>query len=110
MTQTVLYYPTISIPNTEWLRQALFYFDKVVSIAPRVLWDSDKKESFVPLTPELKYLWHEGAYEPLDPESLTFDPDEGKSERQGWPVAHRLREEFEAKIHNENFKAGPNSS
>jgi len=71
MTQTVLYYPTISIPNTDWLRQSLFYFDKIASIAPRMVWDPDKEKVFVPLTPELEYLQHEGVYEPLDPESLT---------------------------------------
>jgi hypothetical protein len=109
MTQTILYYPTISIPNAEWLRQVIFYFDKVASIAPRALWNSDKKESLVRLTPELEYLWDEGVYEPLDPEILAFDLGEGKSERQGWPVAHRLGEEFRTKIENENFKAGPNS-
>jgi len=108
MAQTVLYYPTISIPNNWWFRQALFYFDKVASIVPQALWDLVKKESSDPLlTPELQDLWREGVYEPLDPESLTFDPIEGQSERQGWPVAFRLREEFEAKIQDKNFKPGP---
>jgi hypothetical protein len=34
MKRTILYYPTISIPNGEWLQRALFYFDEVASIVP----------------------------------------------------------------------------
>lgn len=35
MKATVLYYPTISIPDNFWLRQALLYFDEVASIVLR---------------------------------------------------------------------------
>ncbi len=33
-TLTALYYPTIVIPDDEWLRQALLYWDRVASIVP----------------------------------------------------------------------------
>jgi hypothetical protein len=29
--RTVLYYPTVSIPNEDWLRQALLCFDQIAS-------------------------------------------------------------------------------
>jgi hypothetical protein len=40
MKRTVLYYPTISIPNGAWLRRALFYFDEIASIVPSTLYFS----------------------------------------------------------------------
>jgi hypothetical protein len=122
MTQTILYYPTISIPNTEWLRQALLYFDKVSSIAPRVLWGVGGRERSVPLTPELEYLWNEGVYEPLDPEILSGEavyapivPEGVSVERElkhlgGWPAVHRLTDRFAAKLQNENFEVQPNAT
>ena len=32
---TILYYPTISIPSNQWLRHALLYWDEIGSIIPR---------------------------------------------------------------------------
>lgn len=123
MTRTILYYPTIAIPNPRWLRHALFYFDKVASIVPQVLFNRDTRKWHVPaLTPELEYLHKEGVYEPIDPEGLSGDmqapivtadgqPNQKrKPERPAtWEVAHRLKDEFTAKIKEEKFKAGPKS-
>ena len=124
MLRTVLYYPTIAIPNTKWLRQALFYFDKVASIVPQILLIPDTQKWYVPaLTPELEYLHKEGVYAPIDPESLTGggvpsvtadgEPDKEmvpqQPHRQTWNIAHRLRDEFAAKIEEANFKDGRKS-
>jgi hypothetical protein len=50
MQRTVLYYPTISIPDDWWLRQALFYFDQVASIVPqKMTWEGESLGILSPL-------------------------------------------------------------
>src|SRR5262249_8324417 len=73
MERTVLYYPTISIPDSWWLRQALLYFDKVASIVPQTMtWGGESLDTLIPLTPELQFLQQEGIFRPISPEHLTL--------------------------------------
>jgi hypothetical protein len=100
MKRTILYYPTISIPNDEWLRRAVFYFDEVASIVPQVVyWSGETGELLVPLTPELEYLRAEEVFRPIPPEKLFLnelggDPEDG----------HLLGEEFRAAVLNARFR------
>jgi hypothetical protein len=98
--RTILYYPNISIPNDEWLRQAIFYFDEVASIVPQVVYFSGETgELLVPLTPELEYLRAEEVFRPIPPEKL-FLNEFGED----WEDAHRLGDEFRAAVMNARFK------
>lgn len=57
MKRTVLYYPTISIPDGPWLRRALFYFDEVASIVPRTVFYPDQMGPLlIPTSPEVDFL------------------------------------------------------
>lgn len=53
MNRTILYYPTINIPNDEWLRHALLYYDQVSSIIPQN-WEN---ESLIQLSPDIISYW-----------------------------------------------------
>ncbi len=66
MKKSVLYYPTINIKNNDWLKNALLYYDNIYSIVPDD-YDYDK------FTPEIKYLFDENIYVPLDPQILLDD-------------------------------------
>jgi hypothetical protein len=114
----LLYYPTISIPDSTWLRQAVLFFDRIASIAPRVLWDPDARELSVPLTPELRFLWNEAVYEPLDPEAFVGERGRLSLGRQPtlpapeprWDRAFRLKQDLEAAIDRRGFVAGPDAA
>ena len=67
--RTILYYPTIRIPTTIWLRQALLYWDEIASIVPRDYEDN----AFDPYTPEIQYLKSEGQFRPIRPETFVAD-------------------------------------
>ena len=100
MKRTILYYPTISIPNGEWLRRALFYFDEVASIVPQVVKHSGETgELLVPLSPELEYLHGEEVFRPIPPEKLVFTESGIK-----WKDAKRLGAEFHAAVLDPQFK------
>lgn len=100
MKRTILYYPTISIPNGEWLRQALFYFDEVASIVPQVVrFSGETGELFLPLTPELEYLRAEEVFRPIAPEKLFL-----KESGDNWEDAHRLGDEFRVSVLNTQFR------
>lgn len=88
--RTILYYPTISIPNSSWLRQALLYFDEVASIVPSdVNWSHEVGKALVPLTPDIEYLQGEGAFRRIPPELLFMQEKE-----DNWERAHKLTDEF----------------
>lgn len=55
----LLYYPAISIPNKQWLRQAILYTDKVSSMVP---FESVNDGG---ISDELKMLYDEGQYQPI---------------------------------------------
>src|SRR5215217_4577200 len=76
LTRTILYFPTIAVPNGTWLRRALLYWDEVASIVPlshhpfvgRAA--MEPSGALIPFTPEVRYLWSEGAFKPIPPEQL----------------------------------------
>ncbi|MFN8466338.1 MAG: DUF6236 family protein [Caldilineaceae bacterium] len=59
----LLYYPSIDIPNRQWLRQAVLYWDVVSSIVPQQYFDEHPKTKGA----HIEYLQSEGQYEPCDP-------------------------------------------
>ena len=62
MAQTILYYPTIDIQDSTWLRNALLYWDNISSIVPY--------ENYSDFSPELLYLQECGIYKPVFPQDL----------------------------------------
>lgn len=64
MHRTVLYYPTIGIPNNQWLRQAVLYFDNVASIVPESLIDTKFSNK------DIEYLKQEKVYTEFKPSDL----------------------------------------
>jgi hypothetical protein len=70
MTRTVLYYPTINIPDKQWLRQAVMYYDNVASIVPESLWD------VFPISPELQLLKSNGIFKEIRPFDLFLKNEE----------------------------------
>lgn len=62
MAQSILYYPTIDIPDGPWLRNALLYWDNISSIVPY--------RDYSDLSPELQYLRKCGIYEPIFPQDI----------------------------------------
>jgi len=64
--RTILYYPTISIPTSGWLRRALLYWDEIGSIVPM---DYEEKV-LIPYSPEIRYLKAEGEFRPFRPQEL----------------------------------------
>jgi Family of unknown function (DUF6236) len=93
----VLYYPTISIPDNWWLRQALLYFDGVASIVPQIMnWDGESFGTMIPLTPEIEFLKGEGIFRAISPEQLTLG--------RGWDEAGRLMEDLRAAVTTERHR------
>lgn len=90
--RTILYYPTISIPDTSWLRQALLYWDEIGSIVPQM-----GNETLLLLTPEIEYLRAEGVFRPFNPETLIKRPD-------GWEVLQEFEKEFKDIIKTDSFQ------
>ena len=77
MDRTVLFYPTISIPNGPWLRQAVFYFDKVASIVPRELdYNGNLGPLYLPTSPEIDFLIGEDIFHAVSPEVLWLKNNE----------------------------------
>ena len=62
--RTILYYPTISIPTSDWLRRSLLYWDEIGSIVPT---DYEEK-TLIPYSPDIQYLKEEGEFRPFRPE------------------------------------------
>jgi len=60
MNRTLLYYPTIEIPQRSWLRNALLYWDQVSSIVPQGS----------TMSPEISYLMAEEQFRPVEPGKL----------------------------------------
>jgi len=64
--RTILYYPTISVPTGNWLRQAILYWDEVSSIVPKS-WDEGP---LIAYTPDIQFLKAEGEFRPIAPDEL----------------------------------------
>jgi len=98
MQRTVLYYPTISIPDNWWLRQALLYFDEVASIVPQTMtWEGESRGTLIPLTPEIEFLQKEGIFRSISPERLTLGRE--------WTEAHQLEDDLRTVVTNERYRA-----
>ncbi|MBY0097313.1 DUF6236 family protein [Mesobacillus maritimus] len=79
MKRTILYFPRIEIPDGEWLRNSLLYWDDISSIVPETPEYSNNS-----LSPELDYLLSVGEYRPLNPGKLL--------------QTEKLKEEFETEL------------
>lgn len=62
MAQTILYYPTINIQDSAWLRNAVLYWDEVSSIVPY--------EDYPNFSPEVLFLQRLGVYKAVYPQNL----------------------------------------
>lgn len=62
MSESILYYPTINIQDSAWLRSAALYWDEVCSIVPY--------EDYADISPELLYLQERGYYRPIYPQDI----------------------------------------
>ncbi|WP_353097753.1 DUF6236 family protein [Tissierella praeacuta] len=65
MRRTILYYPNIEIPDGNWLRNSLLYWDEISSIVPREMEASLYLNSKV-----IAQLRDEGEYRPFYPDEL----------------------------------------
>lgn len=93
MNRTILYYPTINIPNKSWLRHALLYYDEVSSIVPQS-WDN---RTLIELSPDIHYLMNENQFRPMKPENLVFNAGNGDAFNQ-------FREEFTSIVLDPKYK------
>jgi hypothetical protein len=102
MKRTVLYYPTISIPNGSWLRRALFYFDEIASIVPSTLYFSGELgPSLVPVSDEVLFLESAKVFRRIAPDNLWLrrSPSASQGEQHQYPIndwsqAHKFADEF----------------
>ena len=62
MPQSILYYPTINIKNSPWLRSAALYWDQVCSIVPDA--------QYYQFSPEILYMTERGQYRPIYPQDF----------------------------------------
>lgn len=93
MKKTILYYPTINIPNNSWLRNSLLYWDEVSSIVPKS-WDD---KILVNVSEDIKFLIDEGEFRPIKPEDLILKTD-------NWLISEQFTNEFLEIATSENFK------
>jgi hypothetical protein len=109
MKRTVLYYPTISIPNGAWLRRALFYFDEIASIVPSTLYFSGELgPALVPVSEEVLFLESQGVFRRMTPDNLwlRLKMDSQNPERvEDWQQAHAFQNEFLATVDKWGFSA-----
>ena len=89
MPRTLLYYPTLTIPNHSWLRDAILYWDNVGSIVPptskRVVDNNDS----------LKYLEDEGIFKRFDPEDML----------QQYSIRDEFIQDFAERLNSVDFAA-----
>jgi hypothetical protein len=81
--RTILYYPTIDVPPSSWLRQALLYWDGISSIVPKDYDGNPVNE----LSPVVQVLIAEGEFNPIHPEELIFD-------KGNWEAFKKFENEF----------------
>lgn len=93
MNRTILYYPTIDIPRSNWLRHSLLYWDEVSSIVP-TSWDGNP---LVNLSPEIQYLMDEGQFRPIKPEDLITKVD-------NWEDFENFQQEFREIVSSAQFR------
>jgi hypothetical protein len=91
--RTILYYPTMSVPNGGWLRQALLYWDQIGSIVPEEL----QKSGDAPYNDDILFLLHEDVFRPVGPDLLFGCRD--SRQRVQW-----LENEFRDVLYSEQFR------
>lgn len=91
--RTILYYPTINIPTTNWLRHSLLYWDEVSSIIPQSWGDRYLYE----LSPDIHYLIDEGQFRAIKPDELIMKAD-------NWDAFHEFQTEFKETIQSQQFQ------
>jgi len=64
--RTILYYPTITIPTSDWLRRSLLYWDEIGSIVPM----DYEERTLIPYSSDIQYLKGEGIFRPFRPTDL----------------------------------------
>jgi len=87
MARTILYYPTIAIRNSDWIKQSIFYWDRISSIVPR---NAEKQVHHLDL---IKELIDYDAFVAFYPEAYVHDQEE-------------LAQEFIEIVESENYKNG----
>ncbi|RAT98421.1 DUF6236 family protein [Brevibacillus sp. Leaf182] len=65
MRRTILYYPSIVIPDGTWLKKSLLYWDEVSSIVPREIEYEAWNNNYL-----LEFLSYEDQYRPIFPDEL----------------------------------------
>ncbi|WP_043931154.1 DUF6236 family protein [Bacillus sp. EB01] len=63
MKRTILYFPNIDIPDGQWIRNSLLYWDEISSIVP-------ESPEFNSLSPSIEYLSSVGQYRTMNPTQL----------------------------------------
>ncbi len=101
MERNILYYPTISLPPSGWLRQALLYWEKVTFLAPQ----GTAGFSFIDRNDDIEYLEKEGELEPIGIASLGIGS-------QRWEHQQAFEEEFKDILDSGGFRhsQGPRSN
>lgn len=66
MPQSILYYPSINIHDSPWLRSAVLYWDQVFSIVP--------DGGFLDYSPEVMYMRERGYYSSISPQVILSSP------------------------------------
>src|SRR6187402_3203467 len=95
MERTLLYYPTIDIPDMKWLYSSLLYSDKVSSIVPF----SDSGDKRFPKL--LKYLIDENQYKPIFIEKLLSRSSNDFYEFENFFIKTTSSQEFQSALNNE---------
>ena len=74
MSRTILYYPNINIPNNEWLKKTVLFWDHISSVVP----DREYyQHCIVDMQDDMRYLIENEIYRPVFP-SMLFESDRYK--------------------------------
>lgn len=106
----ILYYPTIDIPNSSWLRKAALYWDQIGSIIP----NGQDLTGYVPISRDLQLLYDQGMYRPFNPSRLLQGPyrqfeafqDEFKAIFAGLIESHQYGDNRTFRIHQNKVSFG----
>ncbi|MGP1385026.1 MAG: DUF6236 family protein [Thainema sp.] len=90
MNRTILYYPSIDILNSTWIKHALLYWDQISSIVPSDSYYSEEQ----PLDPDMAFLLEKDVYRPISPERL-------KNKRQ---AVREFNDELKSIVGSKSFK------